>query len=64
MELTIVNFNIQNKVKIKNYDGGEYPKLLANFISKQKPDIICLQELTNAYENKYKNFYSKLPLYW
>ena len=56
MELTIVNFNIQNKVKIKNYDGGEYPKLLANFISKQKPDIICLQELTDAYENKLKTF--------
>ena len=56
MELTIINFNLQNKVKIKNYDGGEYPKLLANIINKQKTDIICLQELTNAYENRLKTF--------
>lgn len=54
MELTIINFNLQNNVKIKNYDGGKYPKLLANIINKQKPDIICVQELTDAYENKLK----------
>lgn len=54
MELTIINFNLQNNVKIKNYDGGKYPKLLANIINKQKPDIICVQELTDTYENKLK----------
>ena len=26
MELTIINFNIQNKVYIKNYDGKKPPK--------------------------------------
>lgn len=56
MELTIVNFNIQNKVINKNYNGGKNAKQFANFINKQKPDIICLQELTNAYENKLKTF--------
>lgn len=56
MELTIINFNLQNKVKIKNYNGGKNAKQFANIINKQKPDIICLQELTNAYENKLKTF--------
>lgn len=56
MELTIVNFNIQNKVINKNYNGGKNAKQFANFINKQKPDIICLQELTNACENKLKTF--------
>ena len=54
MELTIINFNIQNKVKNKNYNGGENAKSFANFINKQNPDIICMQELTDAYEKKLK----------
>ena len=54
MELSIINFNIQNKVIYKNYDGGKNAKTFADFINKQNPDIICLQELTDAYENKLK----------
>lgn len=52
MELSIINFNIQNKVTNKNYDGKGASKLLANFINEISPDIICVQELTDAYENK------------
>ena len=60
MELTIINFNTQNKVLNKNYDGDDYPKLFAKLIKKEKPDIICTQELTDSYENKLKSY---LPNY-
>ena len=56
MELSIINFNIQNKVINKNYDGGENAKKFAEFVNKQTPDIIYVQELTDAYENKLKTF--------
>ncbi len=56
MELTIINFNLQNKVNIKNYDGGPYPKIFSNIITQNKTDIICVQELTDAYENQLKNY--------
>ncbi len=59
MELSIINFNIQNKVTNKNYDGKDAPKLLANFINEISPDIICVQELTDAYESKLKMFMPK-----
>lgn len=55
MEIKIINFNIQNKVKNKKYDGGENAKSFANFINKETPDIICVQELTDAYEKNLKN---------
>lgn len=54
MELSLINFNVQNKVLIKNYDGGNYPKLFANFINEKNPDIICTQEMTDNYQNKLK----------
>lgn len=54
MTLKIINFNLQNKVKIKNYDGGNIPKQLATYINHEKPDIICVQELTDNYQNKLK----------
>ena len=60
MTLTIFNFNIQNNFKIKNYDGGNFPKILAKLINKEKPDIICTQELTDNYQlqlQKYLNNY-------
>lgn len=60
MELKLINFNIQNNVNIKNYDGGKYPKLLSNFINETKPDIICLQEVTEAYQKKLQTY---LPNY-
>ncbi len=56
MKLSIINFNIQNKVVNKNYDGEENAKAFADFINKQNPDIICLQELTDTYENRLKTF--------
>ena len=56
MELSIINFNIQNKVIYKNYDGGKSAKAFANFINKQNLDIICLQELTDSHENRLKTF--------
>lgn len=56
MKLSIINFNIQNKVVNKNYDGGENAKAFSKFINKQNPDIICLQELTDTYENRLKTF--------
>lgn len=52
MKLTIINFNVQNKVINRNYDGGEYPKLFAKFINDTNPDIMCVQELTDGYQNK------------
>ena len=52
MNLTIINFNVQNKVINRNYDGGEYPKLFAKFINDTNPDILCVQELTDGYQNK------------
>ena len=56
MKLSIINFNIQNKVVNKNYDGKENAKAFAKFINKHNPDIICLQELTDTYENRLKTF--------
>ena len=56
MELLIMNFNIQNKVINKNYDGGKNGLAFAKFVNEQNPDIICVQELTNDYENKLKTF--------
>ena len=55
MELKIINFNIQNKVKNKNYDGNENAQAFTDFVNKQNPDIICMQELTDAYEKNLKN---------
>ena len=52
MNLTIINFNVQNKVINRNYDSGEYPKLFAKFINDTNPDILCVQELTDGYQNK------------
>ena len=52
MNLTIINFNVQNKVINRNYDGGEYPKLFDKFINDTNPDILCVQELTDGYQNK------------
>ena len=52
MELSIINFNIQNKVINRNYDGGVNAKAFADFINKENPDIICVQELTDKYQNK------------
>ena len=34
MELSIINFNIQNKVIYKNYNGGKNAKAFADFINK------------------------------
>ena len=56
MELSIINFNIQNKVIYKNYNGGKNAKAFAIFINKQNPNIICLQELTDSYKNRLKTF--------
>lgn len=61
MNLTIINFNLQNKVQNKNYDGGSNPQTFAEIISKEKPDIICVQELTDKYQiklQKYLNNYT------
>ena len=43
MELSIINFNIQNKVINRNYDGKENAKLFTKFINKENPNIICVQ---------------------
>ena len=56
MELTIINFNIQNKVYIKNYDGKNSPKIFSKLIKEEKPDIICLQELTDNYQTKLQKY--------
>lgn len=56
MKITIINFNIQNKVINKNYNDKNQAKMLASIINKQKPDIICIQELTDTYENKLQTF--------
>ena len=54
MTLNIISFNLQNIITDKNYDGGKNVDVLAHYINKIKPDIICVQELTDAYENKLK----------
>ncbi len=60
MELTLINFNISNKVVYKNYDGGSYPQKFACYVNKENPDIICLQELTDNYQ---KALQALLPHY-
>ena len=60
MELKIINLNIQNKVLKKHYDGNQNTQLFASIIDKEKPDVITIQEITDAYENKLKTF---IPTY-
>ena len=56
MILNITTFNIQNKYKIKKYDGidkyGDHTKELYNFIVNKNIDIIGVQELTKRYKNR------------
>lgn len=55
MELVIATFNIQNKYKLKNYNGidkfGNHVKNLVDFINYYHIDILGVQELTKPYKN-------------
>lgn len=56
MELVISTFNIQNKYKIKRYNGiektGDHVKELSEFIYNNHIDIIGTQELTRRFKNR------------
>lgn len=62
MEIVIATFNIQNKYKLKNYNGidtfGNHVKSLVALINCYHIDILGVQELTKLYKN---NLYSLLP---
>lgn len=50
--MRLMVFNIKNNYWIKNYDGKNFPIVLANFITENNVDIICTQEMTIHYQEK------------
>ncbi len=63
MKITIVDFNVKNDTKKKNYDGGEFPKSLSKIIKNYHVNVVCLQEVNDNYKNKLKTFLPDFNFY-
>lgn len=50
--ITIGSFNLRNHYYDRQWDGGDYPKQLANFIKENNITFLGTQELVKKYANK------------
>ncbi len=63
MKLNIINFNVKNNTKKKNYDGGDSPKKLREIIKGYNVNVACLQEVNDNYKNKLKKYLPDFKFY-
>lgn len=58
MEFIICTYNIQNKYRIKGYNGidpyGDHAEEVASFIKKYNVDILGVQEITGPYRKRFQ----------
>lgn len=54
--IKVMSFNVRLFNSFQWIDSKSVPQSIENFISKENPDLICLQEYSKSYSPKFKNY--------
>ena len=54
--IKVMSFNVRLFNSYQWIDAKEVPKSIENFIQKESPDLVCLQEYSKEFSPKFKNY--------